>query len=66
MFMWLLCVPPAGSRAWAGLSHEAVLAQVGGEGSLELPMGLPPVLEELLTACLAKDPAARCGDESVC
>ncbi|WIA38325.1 hypothetical protein OEZ86_001662 [Tetradesmus obliquus] len=48
-----------GSRAWAGLSHEAVLAQVGGEGSLELPMGLPPVLEELLAACLAKDPAAR-------
>jgi hypothetical protein len=51
---------PAGSRAWAGLTHDAVLAQVGGEGQLELPQGLPPVLEQLVLSCLAKEPADRC------
>jgi hypothetical protein len=49
----------AGSRAWAGLTHDAVLAQVGGEGQLELPQGLPPVLEDLVAACLCKEPSMR-------
>jgi hypothetical protein len=49
----------AGSRAWAGLTHDAVLAQVGGEGQLELPQGLPPVLEELVLSCLDKEPSNR-------
>jgi hypothetical protein len=51
----------AGSRAWAGLTHDAVLAQVGGEGQLELPQGLPPVLEQLMASCLAKEPSERCA-----
>ncbi|KAF6259049.1 kinase-like domain-containing protein [Scenedesmus sp. NREL 46B-D3] len=48
-----------GSRAWAGLAHDDVLAQVGGDGQLELPQGLPPVLEQLVASCLSKEPTER-------
>jgi hypothetical protein len=49
-----------GTRAWAGLSHTAVVLQVSALGrSLEVPAGLPPALDDLARGCLARDPAAR-------
>lgn len=49
----------AGSRAWAGMTHEQVVAAVGGEDQLEIPVGLPPVLHAILLTCLSKNPADR-------
>jgi hypothetical protein len=55
-----LCMcAPAGSRAWAGLTHEAILEAVNGPWQLAVPPGLPPVLQELVLAALAKDPKDR-------
>lgn len=49
-----------GSRAWAGLSHTAVVLQLTALGrGLEAPAGLPAALDSLLRRCLARDPASR-------
>lgn len=51
-----------GARAWAGLSHAAIVLQVSAFGrQLAVPDGLPPALEQLLSSCLSRDPAARPG-----
>lgn len=49
----------AGSRAWAGLTHEAILEAVRGPWQLAVPPGLPPVLQELMMSALSKDPKDR-------
>jgi hypothetical protein len=51
----------AGSRAWAGLTHEAILEAVRGPWALAVPPGLPPVLQDLLLTALSKQPEHRCG-----
>jgi hypothetical protein len=49
-----------GTRAWAGLSHAAVVLQVSVLGrELEVPAGLPPALDALLRSALSRDPSAR-------
>ncbi|KAI8471183.1 MAG: kinase-like domain-containing protein, partial [Monoraphidium minutum] len=49
-----------GSRAWAGLSHSAVVLQVSVLGrDLAIPEGLPPPLDALMRNCLSRDAAAR-------
>lgn len=48
-----------GSRAWAGMTHEAILEAVRGPWQLAVPPGLPPVLQELLVSALAKNPQDR-------
>ncbi len=49
-----------GSRAWAGLSHSAIILQVSLlNRSLAVPDGLPAPLEQLLRSCLSRDPAGR-------
>eukprot|EP00775_Hariotina_reticulata_P004061 gene4061-4308_t len=48
-----------GSRAWAGLTHEAIMLAVGGQQQLEVPAGLPPVLHQLVTSSLSKQPEDR-------
>lgn len=50
-----------GSRAWAGMTHDAILEAVRGPWQLAVPPGLPPVLQELLQAALSKNPQERWG-----
>lgn len=51
----------AGSRAWAGLTHEAILEAVKGPWQLAVPSGLPAVLQQLMLAAMAKEPTDRWG-----
>lgn len=59
----MLCCA-AGSRAWAGLTHDAIVEAVKGPWQLAVPLGLPPVLEEMMATALSKNPHDRC--DSVC
>jgi serine/threonine protein kinase len=54
------------TRAWAGMSHAAIICQVAVMGrSLELPPGLPPCLHQLLASCLDRDPNNRPGFDQI-
>jgi len=49
-----------GTRAWAGLSHTAVIIQTSVLGrSLEVPDGLPATVKFVLEKCLAREPGER-------
>lgn len=49
-----------GTRAWAGLSHTAVIIQTSVLGrSLEVPAGLPATVKFVLEKCLAREPGER-------
>lgn len=54
------------SRAWAGLRHAHIICLVGVQKqTLAPPEGLHPVLQSLLTQCLARNPEDRPSFKSV-
>lgn len=44
-----------------GMSHSQVLHAIGMGRLLQLPADMPPLLRDLLAACMSKDPSERCG-----